>query len=237
MAGKSTGVIKKRREAKQAVVDFLISCAERHPVALLDKTLSGDGTGSLFVELSEFTPTVEKDKAALETAKGCTKPPQQMRTAHKGTLYSFLQLYKLGDRGGCFSSWIQDGVDWAKDVVEKNPHSFPTGWTPLQKRVDAAKSSYSIDDAGYRRNPTSGLPQNADQALYYLVYQAGEIWFAEFKEDQSRKSEASRAWLETFSRIAPDLRENPSVQGLQNKGLEWAANRYEKWYIDGELPV
>jgi len=234
---KSKAVIKQRREAKQAVVEFLISCAEQHPIALLDKTLAGDGTGSLFVALSEFTPTIEKDRAALETAKGCTKPSQMMRTGHTGTLYAFMQLYKLGENGGCFSSWIQDGVEWAKHIVEQNPHSFPTGWTPFQRRVDAAKSSFSVDDAAYRKNPTKGPPQNADQALYYLVYQAGEIWFTEFGESQSSKGEAAKAWLAKFNLIAPDVRDNPSVRGLHSKGLDWAVTRYEKWYINGELPV
>lgn len=236
MFGKSKAVIKQRREAKQAVVNFLITCGENHPIALLDKALPGDDSGALFVELKEFVPTIEKDKPALETAKGCTKPPHQLRSAHTGTLYSFLKLYELGERAGCFSSWIQDGVDWAQDVVEQNPNSFPSGWSPFQKRVDAAKSRYSVDDASYRRNPTSGPPRNVDQALSYLIYQAGDLWIRQFEENESRKGEAAKAWLATFSNIAPDFRHNPTIEGLQSRGFDFAAKRYEDWYINGNLP-
>ena len=91
-----------------------------------------------------------------------------------------------------------------------------------------------MSDKDYRKNPSVGLPRSSDQAHYYLVYQAGRIW-EENGEDPKQKGKAASEWVTRLAGLEPDIRGNPGVQALRDRGFDNAVKLFEKYYINGEL--
>lgn len=222
-----------RRDIKRAVVELMVKCVEAAPHGLLQNAVLDDeeisAVSMLVVHGFLLARPLQPDEiAALKTAKGCNSRPS-------GALGSYTNLYEhlitpqrsIHD-AGCMHGWVWDSALWAKQVAEKNPHSN-IAWLPYQHRLDQARETVKIKLKQYFVNPGLRRPQDADEAFYWLVYQAGEL---------SGQPNGEREWKAKFQGLDKVFREVPNLSALvDNKGIGYAAKLFEKWYINADVPA
>jgi len=229
MFGKPQNIINQRRDVKRRVVEIMIQCAEIGPIAVTGNgILNGEQVGRITVLVvhnfvNGLTP---EDIDALKTAKGCRQPPPGVEDLSRRTLYDhIITPTKSVSDAGCMAAFVHDGVLWAKQVALANPNSN-INWPACQLRIDNALNQLKVSNKQYFLNPGLRDPQDADQALYWLVYQAGQL------EDTPN---AQVQFRQKFNSLPKELRDNANVQAISNNFAK-AVSLFEKYYVNGDFP-
>jgi hypothetical protein len=150
---KGTVEIDERRDVKRRAVGILIENAQRFPgAAYQGNRVPDDIIPELATPIGDFwRGLTEAQKTILRTAKGCNVKPREVNEYPKTTLADFLELgadrpESVGRPGGdevhCWGSYTMEGYEWAKQVIDLNPRSFPNKGAALLDPVEGAIKQY-----------------------------------------------------------------------------------------------
>jgi hypothetical protein len=254
MFGKSAAVVDARRDIKRRVVEIMVQCAEIGPRAVTGNgTLTPSEAGEVQrLVIHEFILRLsEADKITLRTAKGCTSPPAELENKDKRTLWDHIQTMQQNvTEVGCMAGFVHDGVLWAKQVAQQNPHSN-INWFQYQQRIDAAVRAVKLSLPQYAANPGQREPENVEESFYWLIFRAGAIHLeepqlAQYVPDDfftkpkilplaPQVTNFLKPRLEQdFNRLSKDFQINANLQEL--KKPEKSVPLFKTYYFEGKLP-
>lgn len=229
MFGKSQNIIDQRRDVKRRVVEIMVQCAEIGPIAITGNgILNGEQVGRITVLVAHnFVNTLKaEDIDALKTAKGCRQPPPGLEDPSRRTLYEHIMTpTKSVSDAGCMAAFVHDGVLWAKQVAQANPNSN-INWPSYEVRIKSALNQLKVSNKQYFMNPGLRDPQDSNQALYWLVYHAGQL---------DGKPNAEIQFRQKFQSLPKELRNNANLQAFSNNYAK-AVSLFEKYYVDMDFP-
>lgn len=174
MFGKSKEVIAARRDLKRRFIQMVLECARLGPQGLSgNRTLNASQTGNVTIAAGSFYNGLsDVEKTTLRTAKGCNKPPKDVKQKGYLTLADFIKIPTLNVQGaGCMAAFVSDLRLWGKQVIEKNPNTFaPQYKMTFDEGIAEAIKEGTVPIQEYKKNPMQyGEPTDNDQAFYWIL--------------------------------------------------------------------
>lgn len=166
--GKSSAVIRGRRDTKVAAVEALTRMAEAGLEGY--RMLTEEEALNVSTHLTAFLSTVTAaDRDTLTTAKGMSPRPRATEN-REDTLLEFLTAHVAQ---GCGQSFSHDAALWAAQIVARNRGNaaLRAAWPGQRARIAAARRRAEDDMRAWYANPGPNQPRTGEQAKYYLAYQ------------------------------------------------------------------
>lgn len=220
---KSQEEIVARRALKRRFVTMAQQCAVAGARAVSgNRKLNDSETGNVTVIARDFYVSLAPaDMTVLRAAKGCNSRPPKSTYREYLALTDFLKIPTLSvQQAGCMGTFTHDLVQWAHQVMAKNPRSFSVqDKAQFNAAVAQAQRDVVVPIDTYRLNPAQyGEPGDAEEALYWCLMELAKI-MADYDDAAHRlthKAAIRSAWKKAVdATVSKELRDNPNIETLR----------------------